>query len=182
MSDAMWYYLVNGQQTGPVTEAQITQMVHAQQLATSTMVWSERLADWQPFHQVFPGHGVQASYSPPPAAMATPAYSAPSPVHDLTRHMSFVGLFMIIVGGIYCLTIIGALVGVPFIFCGLRFREAAEGFSNHERRGDQAFLMQALNAQKSAFFILKVLIIIGLVFFVLYLLFLLVTLVFIAMN
>ena len=40
----------------------------------------------------------------------------------MTSDMRFVGLFTIIYGVLTCLTIIGALIGVPTIIIGLRIR------------------------------------------------------------
>ncbi len=86
----------------------------------------------------------------------------------MSGDMRFVGIFYIILGALYCLTIVGALVGIPFIICGLRLRESADSFSSFLVGGDASSLDRALERQSSFFFIQKVLMIIALVMIVLY--------------
>lgn len=86
----------------------------------------------------------------------------------LSGDMRFVGIFYIIIGALYCLTIIGAIIGIPFIICGLRLRESADSFSSYMVGGDATSLERALDRQASFFFIQKVLMIIGLVLMVIY--------------
>jgi hypothetical protein len=43
----------------------------------------------------------------------------------MVRDMNFVGIFAIIYGILACLTIIGMIFGIPYIFIGMRLREAA---------------------------------------------------------
>ena len=38
------------------------------------------------------------------------------------------GVIMVIFGGLYCLTIIGAILGVPFIFIGLKMLRSGEAY------------------------------------------------------
>ena len=46
----------------------------------------------------------------------------------MTNDMRFVGMFAIIYGALTCLSIIGALIGVPIIFVGLRMRKPPINF------------------------------------------------------
>jgi hypothetical protein len=48
----------------------------------------------------------------------------------MTANMRFVSVFYIIVGVLYSLTIIGAIVGIPLIISGLRLKESADAFTN----------------------------------------------------
>lgn len=89
-------------------------------------------------------------------------------VKKLTGDMNFVGLFNIIFGALYCLTIVGALFGVPLIFMGLRLREASESLNMYLINNDFALLERALEKQGRYFFIQKVLMIIALVLIVFY--------------
>jgi uncharacterized RDD family membrane protein YckC len=50
-----FYYAVNGQQTGPVTEEELRQMVAGGALAADTLVWREGMAEWQPFSTAIGG-------------------------------------------------------------------------------------------------------------------------------
>jgi hypothetical protein len=85
--------------------------------------------------------------------------------------MKFVGLFAIIYGALMCLTIIGAILGIPYIISGLRLRESADSYLAYVEFNDTRQLMTAFEKQSSFFFIMKVFIIIGLVFLVLYMIF-----------
>ena len=89
----------------------------------------------------------------------------------MSGDMRFVGIFYIILGGLYCLTIVGALIGIPFIICGLRLRESADSFSSFIVGGDASSLERGLERQSSFFFIQKVLMIIALIMIVLYVIF-----------
>ncbi|MEW6652627.1 MAG: DUF5362 domain-containing protein [Bacteroidota bacterium] len=89
----------------------------------------------------------------------------------MTADMRFVGLFTIIYGVLSCLTIIGAIVGVPTIIIGLRIREAADQFSIYKMTNNAASLRQAFELQGRYFRLIKILIIIGLVLTALYIVF-----------
>jgi len=90
-------------------------------------------------------------------------------VPNLAKYMNFIGLLQIIGGALYCLTIIGALIGVPVIYMGIRLREAAEGFKKYLASGSKDDLNYTIDKQTRAFFIQFVLTIIGLAFFGIYL-------------
>lgn len=92
-------------------------------------------------------------------------------LNKMTGDMRFVGVFYIIVGAIYCLSIIGAVIGIPFIICGLRLRESADAYNGYLSSSDTVMLDRAFERQGSFFFIQKVLMIIGLVLIVLYIIF-----------
>jgi len=100
---------------------------------------------------------------------ATPA--APSlqdAASKMVKDMHFVGIFAIIYGIIACLTIVGMIFGIPYIFVGIRLREAADGFSKYVEGKNEENLITAFNRQGRSFFIIKVLIIVGLVLLALY--------------
>lgn len=89
-------------------------------------------------------------------------------ITKLVSDMKFVGLFFIIVGAFYSLTIIGAILGIPLIISGLRLRESSDSFSSYLLSGDNNMLERALERQSRFFFIQKIFIIITLVVMVLY--------------
>ena len=89
-------------------------------------------------------------------------------VNKMTGDMQFVGIFYIIIGALQCLSIIGAIVGIPLIICGLRLRESADSFRGYLTTNDTGMLENALERQSRFFFIQKVLLIISIVIFVLY--------------
>lgn len=86
----------------------------------------------------------------------------------MTSDMKFVGIFTIIYGGLSCLSIIGAVIGVPLIFAGLRIREAADEYSMFQSSNDNKALRRAFEKQGRYFNILKILIIVGIVITVIY--------------
>jgi hypothetical protein len=99
---------------------------------------------------------------------ATGSTSLQEAAKSMVRDMHFVGIFAIIYGILACLTIIGMIFGIPYIFVGLRLREAADEFTKYTQGGNEENLLNAFLRQGRSFFILKVLVIIGLAFFVLY--------------
>ena len=89
----------------------------------------------------------------------------------MTKDMRFVGMFTIIYGAINCLTIIGALIGVPMIFIGIRIREAADQFLIFKATNNSAALRLGFELQGKYFRIVKILIIVQLVLIVLSIIF-----------
>lgn len=92
-------------------------------------------------------------------------------VSNMAGDMNFVGIFYIIIGAIECLTIIGAVVGIPLIICGLRLRESSDSFKGYLASGDSFMLERALERESRFFFIQKVLMIITIAIFALYIVF-----------
>ncbi len=88
-------------------------------------------------------------------------------VNKMTGDMQFVGIFYIIIGALQCLSIFGAIIGIPVIICGLRLRESADSFKGYLATGDSLMLENAMERQGRFFFIQKVLIIIYLIIFAL---------------
>jgi len=84
-------------------------------------------------------------------------------VPKMSKYMSFIGLITIIGGALYCITIIGAIIGIPVIFMGLRLRESADAFKQYITSNSNQDLFTAIDRQTKAFFIQYVLTIIGLV-------------------
>jgi len=85
-------------------------------------------------------------------------------LNKMTRDMNFLGMFYIIIGAVYSLTIFGALLGIPLIISGLRLRESANSFTSYAASGDTFTLEQALDRQGKFFLIQKVLAIVAIVF------------------
>ena len=86
----------------------------------------------------------------------------------MTGYMRFIGILYIIGGSLYCITIIGALVGIPAIFIGLRMRQASENFDKYSLSGVFQDLSTAIERQTRFFFIQFVLAIIGIIIFFIY--------------
>jgi uncharacterized RDD family membrane protein YckC len=66
-----WYYVNQGQQAGPVDDAQLEQLRAAGTIQDDTLIWREGMANWQPYSYV--KSGIPA---PPAPAMATAAPAA----------------------------------------------------------------------------------------------------------
>lgn len=89
--------------------------------------------------------------------------SMSSNVPRMSTYMSFIGLITIIGGALYCITIVGAIIGIPCIFMGIRLRESAQAFKQYLTSNSNQDLSTAIDRQTKAFFIQYVLTIIGLV-------------------
>lgn len=87
---------------------------------------------------------------------------------NLSKYMKFVGLLMMIGGVIYCITIIGAIIGVPYYLIGKRLRESADAFTDYNSSSSVSDLQTAIGQQTRAFFIMYILAIIGLVLIAIY--------------
>ena len=103
--------------------------------------------------------------APSPAPVSTPLSAS---IPDLTKYMRLIGLLQMIGGVIYCLTIIGAIIGVPVYIMGKRLRESADAFTNYHSSNSGRDLETAIERQTRSFFIQYVLAIIGLVFMAIY--------------
>ncbi len=49
-----WYYALNGQQSGPVSEQQLMQLAAAGTIQAGTLIWRDGMADWQPLSVAMP--------------------------------------------------------------------------------------------------------------------------------
>ncbi len=86
--------------------------------------------------------------------------------------MRFMGWVTLIYGVLTCLTIIGAVVGVPMIIAAHRFIEGVNRFELYRQDRTEAELRTGFHELGRSFRILKILTIIYLVLMVLYLVFL----------
>ena len=80
------------------------------------------------------------------------------------KDMRLVGLFYIIYGGLTCLSIIGAIVGIPMLISGLRAREAAKHLETYEAAGNFDALASGLEQQGQFFRFQKIYVLINLAF------------------
>lgn len=95
-----------------------------------------------------------------------------STANQMARDMRFYAIVYIIFGALYCLSIFGAIIGVPIIIYNLKLKDSADQFENFTRSHDFFELQKAFENQRKFFLFNKVLIIIGIVLMVLYILFL----------
>ena len=118
-----WYYAINHQQQGPVTEAQLHALAKDGVVTGDTLVWREGLAHWQPWRTV------SGPVLPPVPTEATPA---PTPVRSATAEFEYAGFWIRL-----CAKFIdGLIVGLPIgILVGI-VMAASGGF---KRSGPEAF-------------------------------------------
>ena len=109
------------------------------------------------------------SSNPAPApAPASTSSSMSANIPDLSKYMRLIGLLQMIGGVLYCLTIVGAIIGVPVYIMGKRLRESADAFTSYQTSNSGRDLETAIERQTRAFFIQYVLAIIGLVIMAIY--------------
>jgi hypothetical protein len=87
---------------------------------------------------------------------------------NMTKYMRFLGLLAMIGGVIYCITIIGAIFGIPYFIMGKRLRESADAFTNYNSNSSARDLETAIDKQTKSLFIQYVLAIISLVLVAIY--------------
>ncbi len=104
------------------------------------------------------------------ASTNAPAASSPqAPVlsnvslYNMSRDMKFMGVFYIIAGGLYSLTIVGALLGVPWLISGMRLRDSGFSFDSYAQSGDSNLLRLAIDQQSRYFRIQKIILIVALI-------------------
>ena len=49
-----WFYALNGEQHGPVSDSQLDELIRAGTVAPDALVWREGMADWQPLSAARP--------------------------------------------------------------------------------------------------------------------------------
>lgn len=84
-----WYYAKDGGQNGPVSEADLRDLISAGTVKSTDLVWHEGMGDWQPVNKVAalatalsaPAPAVQAA---PPEMPGPPPMTAPSPYQSPT--------------------------------------------------------------------------------------------------
>ena len=109
------------------------------------------------------------SSNPAPAPVpASTSSSMSANIPDMTKYMRLIGLLQMIGGVLYCLTIVGAIIGVPVYIMGKRLRESADAFTSYQTSNSGRDLETAIERQTRAFFIQYVLAIIGLVIMAIY--------------
>lgn len=66
---SIYYVAINGQQTGPLNEAELTQLIIQKQVNKDTLAWMPGMAAWQPIEKV-PAILKVIALTPPPLAEA----------------------------------------------------------------------------------------------------------------
>lgn len=91
-------------------------------------------------------------------------------VDKMAADMKFYAVFYVIVGAFYCLSIFGAIFGIPLIIYSLKLKNSGDQFREFAKSKDFFMLHKAMENQRKFFFFNKVIIIIGIIIFLLYIL------------
>ena len=79
-----WFYVDGGQQRGPVTDEQLDALFQSGNINEETLVWSEGMADWQPYGKVKPVEAPppqpRQPDAPPPVEATWPSVQTPGAV------------------------------------------------------------------------------------------------------
>lgn len=87
-----WYYAIGGRQIGPVSEADLGELVKSGTVTEDTLVWREGMADWLPYARTksgaAPGPSPAASSADPNAVLCSEC-GRTFPTDELIRYESF---------------------------------------------------------------------------------------------
>jgi len=114
---SVWYYGENGLEHGPVSEAELDELIASQRVTPASLVWREGMHSWLPLSAA---RGHQAmSMAGPSAAMTVPGSGAfpPYPSHEINVPSSGLAVASLVCGivGIATCTFI---TGIPAVICG----------------------------------------------------------------
>lgn len=90
------------------------------------------------------------------------------PLHAITGWLTFLGWMFIVIGALYCLTIIGVIIGWLPLWTGILLKGAADKLKQGFQTGNEADLHAASKNLSTYFVIVGVITLIGLVINVLY--------------
>jgi uncharacterized RDD family membrane protein YckC len=73
-----WYYVKQGQQTGPVDDEQLDQLKASGAIQGDTLIWREGMANWLPYQEVKAGATAPAAAAAAPGLRLSGAATAPT--------------------------------------------------------------------------------------------------------
>jgi len=114
--------------------------------------------------QPYPGQQ-QAYYNPPPQ---DPFQMLVNELQSTKGWLKLIGIFSIIMGGLYCLTIIGAIVGWLPIWVGIILVNASKNIETYIQTRSMTELIAYSRKMKNYFTIMGVMTIIGMVVMFIY--------------
>lgn len=146
--DRMWYYAPAGsERQGPVSEAQLKDLLARGQIVPTDLVWSEGMASWVAASTVPELGGTPAVDILVPAG-ASAAATAQVPA-GLGTWLTFVGVINILSGALSCLSCFALPVGILMILAGLACLRARSALD--ELSGIDPALLPALEKIKTYF-------------------------------
>src|SRR5438105_2864977 len=78
-SQTQWYLARDGQQFGPLSEAELAKLIELGHLQPNDLLWREGFPDWRPAMVVFPPRRPAAQRTAPPSQAGQPGGLRPSP-------------------------------------------------------------------------------------------------------
>lgn len=114
-----WYYSTDGDsKNGPITEAEIRDLLTEQKISKNTMLWTHGMENWVPLAQVDDFSEQQPpELSPPPIQKTAPPPLRTIPA-GLRGWLLFLGISTLCTGVLSCLTFFGIASGIPLIIAG----------------------------------------------------------------
>lgn len=101
---AEWYFGENGQQAGPVGDAEFSALIAAQRITPATVVWREGMREWVTLSQLRANGGLPGQTVPMTVGMMNPT----------TSGLSITSLVLGVAGLVSCFFILG----IPAVVCG----------------------------------------------------------------
>jgi hypothetical protein len=153
---AEWYYAKNKQKVGPLTAAQLKQLVRSGELSRNDMVWKEGMAKWTPAGQVkglFPipaevGHTAQASAQPSPETTFDNFAESPAQSGSSHRRSKSVGPKLMLWGGLSIVLLIGMALAV--IYFSRTNTRITEDYFPRSPGGERSFVFREYRPDGSA--------------------------------
>lgn len=87
-----WYYALNGQQLGPVSEQELLQLAAQGTISGGALVWREGMGDWQPLSVALPSAVATATATVAPSVPQISGYAVPEAQKDLVVQQMREGL------------------------------------------------------------------------------------------
>lgn len=82
-----WFYALNGQQAGPVDDAELDRLVQAGTISPTTLIWKNGMAQWQPYSTARGGQPQTATAAPPSVSILKPVASGSVQCSQCGRHL-----------------------------------------------------------------------------------------------
>jgi hypothetical protein len=101
---ADWYFGENGQQAGPVGDAEFSALIAAQRITPETVVWREGMREWVSLSQLRANGGLPDQSVPMVVGMMNPT----------TSGLAITSLVLGIAGLVSCFFVLG----IPAVVCG----------------------------------------------------------------
>jgi len=122
--NAMWYYLRNNQQTGPVDSAEIERLKGSGDVTRSTKVWRDGMAEWQPAMSTELRRMFSKNVPPP---VSPPAIAVPTKRADDVKRLNtwFMSYWICLAAGIPLSIIIiglGGIIAAAIFWCFILHR------------------------------------------------------------